>query len=54
MKRSVIAVDAQKRQVNLDKAIADSKLGDPEGVAKVIAWLASDEADYVRGVVSTR
>jgi 3-oxoacyl-[acyl-carrier protein] reductase len=54
MKRSVIAVDAQKRQVDFDKAIASSGLGEPEGVAKVLAWLASDEADYVRGVVSTR
>ena len=54
MKRSVIAVDAQKRQVDINKAIADSRLGDPQGVAKVLAWLASDDADYVRGVVSTR
>jgi NAD(P)-dependent dehydrogenase (short-subunit alcohol dehydrogenase family) len=54
MKRSVIAEDAKKRQVDFEKAVADSRLGDPEGVAKVLAWLASDEADYVRGIVSTR
>jgi NAD(P)-dependent dehydrogenase (short-subunit alcohol dehydrogenase family) len=54
MKRSVIAVDAQKRGIDYEKAVANSGLGAPEGVAKVLAWLASDQADYVRGVVSTR
>ncbi len=54
MKRSVIAVDAQKRGVDYEKSVANSNLGAPEGVAKVLAWLASDEADYVRGLVSTR
>lgn len=29
-------------------------LGDPIGVARVLAFLASDEADYVRGTVFTR
>jgi NAD(P)-dependent dehydrogenase (short-subunit alcohol dehydrogenase family) len=29
-------------------------LGDPAGVARVLAFLASDEADYVRGTVFTR
>ena len=29
-------------------------LGDPVGVARVLAFLASDEADYVRGTVFTR
>lgn len=29
-------------------------LGDPAGVARVIAFLASSEADYVRGAVFTR
>lgn len=29
-------------------------LGEPEGVAKVLAFLASDDADYVRGTVFTR
>jgi NAD(P)-dependent dehydrogenase (short-subunit alcohol dehydrogenase family) len=54
MKRSVIAVDAQKRNLDYDKAISTSNLGAPEGVAKVLAWLVSDEAEYVRGVVATR
>ena len=29
-------------------------LGDPSGVAQVLAFLASDEADYVRGTIATR
>ena len=31
-----------------------ANLGDPEGVAKVLAFLASDDADYVRGTIFTR
>jgi NAD(P)-dependent dehydrogenase (short-subunit alcohol dehydrogenase family) len=54
MKLSVIEVDAQKRGESMDKLVADSNLGEPEGVAKILAWLASDEADYVRGFVFTR
>jgi NAD(P)-dependent dehydrogenase (short-subunit alcohol dehydrogenase family) len=54
MKRSVIAVDADKRGIPLDNALTESNLGSPEGVARVIAWLVSDEADYVRGIVTTR
>lgn len=54
MKRSVIAADAQKRGVDFEKSVADSKLGTPEGIAKVVAFLASDEADYVRGIITTR
>jgi NAD(P)-dependent dehydrogenase (short-subunit alcohol dehydrogenase family) len=33
---------------------AARELGDPTGVAKVMAFLASDEADYVRGSIFTR
>jgi len=57
MKRSVIAADLQrsgKPGESLDTAAAAANLGAPEGVAKVIAWLVSDEADYVRGFISTR
>jgi NAD(P)-dependent dehydrogenase (short-subunit alcohol dehydrogenase family) len=54
MKRSVIAIDAQQRGADFEKAVADSKLGAPEGVAKILAFLASDDADYVRGIISTR
>jgi NAD(P)-dependent dehydrogenase (short-subunit alcohol dehydrogenase family) len=33
---------------------AAHELGDPMGVAKILAFLASDEADYVRGSIFTR
>jgi 3-oxoacyl-[acyl-carrier protein] reductase len=56
MKVSVIAADVERRgkTQELDKAVADSNLGTPEGVARILAWLVSDEADYVRGLVNTR
>lgn len=37
-----------------DEALAKANLGDPRGVAKVMAFLVSDDADYVRGSVFTR
>jgi NAD(P)-dependent dehydrogenase (short-subunit alcohol dehydrogenase family) len=56
MKRSVIAADVarQGNEGDYDQAVRESRLGSPEGVAKVLAWLASDEADYVRGLIATR
>jgi len=33
---------------------AARELGDPMGVARILAFLASDEADYVRGSIFTR
>jgi NAD(P)-dependent dehydrogenase (short-subunit alcohol dehydrogenase family) len=35
-------------------ALAHAKLGDPRGVARVLGFVASDDADYVRGSVFTR
>jgi NAD(P)-dependent dehydrogenase (short-subunit alcohol dehydrogenase family) len=54
LKRSVIAVEADTSGKSLEDAIAASRLGTPEGAAKVLAWLVSDDADYVRGMISTR
>lgn len=54
LKRSVIAVEAAQSGQALADAVAASALGAPEGVAKVLAWLVSDDADYVRGMISTR
>lgn len=57
MKRSVIAADVARSDQSSDafeNAVASAALGNPMGVARVLAWLASDDADYVRGVVSTR
>lgn len=57
MKRSVIEADAvrqgQDPQAAVNEAIG-AGLGEPIGVARVLAWLVSDEADYVRGSVTTR
>lgn len=54
MKRSVIVAEAEKSGKPLADALAASRLGTPEGVAKILAWLVSDDADYVRGMISTR
>jgi NAD(P)-dependent dehydrogenase (short-subunit alcohol dehydrogenase family) len=58
MKRSVIAAELALKGKSIDTDLADSVhasgLGNPEGVAKVLAWLASDDADYVRGLLYTR
>ncbi|MBI3942622.1 MAG: SDR family oxidoreductase [Chloroflexi bacterium] len=57
MKESVIAVQAMREGQSPETAILEARknsLGVPEGVAKVLAFLASDEADYVRGAVFTR
>lgn len=56
MKRSVIAADVQRKgqPEEFEKAVAASNLGTPQGMARVLAWLASDDADYVRGVIATR
>jgi NAD(P)-dependent dehydrogenase (short-subunit alcohol dehydrogenase family) len=56
MKRSVIVADVERRgkPEELDKALADSHLGTPDGVAKLLAFLVSDDAEYVRGLINTR
>ncbi|MCS7219814.1 MAG: SDR family NAD(P)-dependent oxidoreductase [Anaerolineae bacterium] len=58
MKLSVIATEAQRAGRSPEEVIAEAqtqgRLGTPEGVARVIAFLASDEADYVRGTLFTR
>jgi NAD(P)-dependent dehydrogenase (short-subunit alcohol dehydrogenase family) len=56
MKRSVIAADVERRGKpdEFGKAVADSNLGTPDGMARVLAWLVSDDADYVRGLITTR
>ena len=56
MKRSVIAAEVERRgkPAELERAVTAAGLGSPRGVALVLAWLASDDADYVRGIVTTR
>jgi NAD(P)-dependent dehydrogenase (short-subunit alcohol dehydrogenase family) len=56
MKLGVIAAEARlsgKPEEEVIKA-ASASLGDPEGVGKILAFLVSDDADYVRGTVFTR
>jgi len=56
MKRGVIQADLElhANEGSLEQAVASAGLGDPDGVGRILAWLASDEADYVRGLIATR
>ena len=51
-----IAQGATARGDNADTAVDEARktLGDPVGVAKILTFLASDDADYVRGTIFTR
>lgn len=52
MKRSVIEQDIAMRGPSAPQA--QLSLGDPMGVAKLLAFLVSEDADYVRGFLQTR
>ena len=56
LKRAQIVAAAEISGESGEKAVAAlaPDLGDPEGVGKVLAFLASDEAEYVRGTIFTR
>ena len=56
MKRSVIEADLnrQGKAGEIEQAVVTAGLGNPAGVASILAWLASDDADYVRGLIVTR
>jgi len=54
MKRQNIRDQAAVRGEDPERVLAATKLGDPDGVARVLAFLASDEADYVTGTIFTR
>ncbi len=58
MKLSVIAQEAELKGQSGEQAwasaAAGADLGEPEGVGKILAWLVSDDADYVRGFLHTR
>ncbi|HEY8598535.1 MAG TPA: SDR family NAD(P)-dependent oxidoreductase [Thermomicrobiales bacterium] len=56
MKLSVIAAEAERAGRPKEEAFDEARLvlGSADGVAKVIAFLASPEADYVRGTLFTR
>lgn len=52
MKRGVIEEDIARR--GLQAPQAHLSLGEPMGVAKLLAFLVSEDADYVRGFLYTR
>ncbi|MFN8486697.1 MAG: SDR family oxidoreductase [Caldilineaceae bacterium] len=54
MKLGVIKAQAEREGRDYDQAVAASELGDPEGVARLLAYLASDDGDYVRRNMFTR
>ncbi len=56
LKLGQIAEAARLEGKSPEAAVASQRphLGDPEGVGKILAFLASDEADYLRGTVFTR
>jgi NAD(P)-dependent dehydrogenase (short-subunit alcohol dehydrogenase family) len=51
MKRSVIQAEAERVG---PREQAQLELGEPIGVARLLAFLVSDDADYVRGDIRTR
>ncbi|HRW04225.1 MAG TPA: SDR family oxidoreductase [Caldilineaceae bacterium] len=54
MKRGVIAKQAELEQRDAEAMIEAAGLGDPMGVARLLAYLASDDGDYVRRNLFTR
>lgn len=54
LKRQNVVDGARARGQDPAAALAEARLADPIGVARVLAFLASPEADYVRGSVFTR
>jgi NAD(P)-dependent dehydrogenase (short-subunit alcohol dehydrogenase family) len=56
MKLSVEMAQAQREGRSIEEAVEKARrnYGIPEGVARVIGFLLSDEADYLRGTLFTR
>jgi NAD(P)-dependent dehydrogenase (short-subunit alcohol dehydrogenase family) len=56
MKLDVIAIEAQRAGRVPEDALAQARetLGDPAGIAHIITFLVSSDADYVRGTLFTR
>ncbi len=56
MKMSVEIAGAQREGRSVEAAVAKAHqdYGVPEGVARIIAFMVSPEADYLRGIVFTR
>lgn len=56
MKMSVEEENARRKGLSIEAALeqARQQYGTPEGVAKIAAFIVSDDADYLRGAVFTR
>jgi NAD(P)-dependent dehydrogenase (short-subunit alcohol dehydrogenase family) len=56
MKLSVEEENARRKGTSVEAALDEArhKYGTPEGVAKIIAFVVSDDADYLRGALFTR
>lgn len=54
LKRQNIRDGAAARGEDPEAVLAATKLGDPDGVARILAFLASHDADYLLGTVFTR
>lgn len=56
MKLSVDVAQAQREGHSVEEALEKAKqnYGVPDGVARIIAFIISDEADYLRGTLFTR
>jgi NAD(P)-dependent dehydrogenase (short-subunit alcohol dehydrogenase family) len=56
MKLSIDIAAAQRNGTSVEEAIqrANENYGVPEGVARIIGFMISDEADYLRGALFTR
>lgn len=56
MKLSVVAAQAVREGRDPEAAVdkARQEMGSPDGIARILAFLASDEAEYVRGTLFTR
>lgn len=56
LKLGQIAESARRDGQDADAAVANARnsLGDPAGVARILTFLASDEASYTRGQIFTR
>jgi NAD(P)-dependent dehydrogenase (short-subunit alcohol dehydrogenase family) len=56
LKLGAIEQEANVKGESPEARVSEAKqqLGDPAGVGRIIAFLASDEAEYVRGTMYTR
>jgi NAD(P)-dependent dehydrogenase (short-subunit alcohol dehydrogenase family) len=54
LKRQNVADGARAQGTSPEVALAKADLGDPHGVGRVLAFLASDDAGFVRGSIFTR